>query len=267
MSTQESIESKDEVMLDAQLDTVAEDADEWTADEEIELLRQVCRYRPVGIHKHFRMVSIAKSLNGTAADARYPIKRIWAKLATLYDLQKLDELDAVNPDTPDASGATTPATNAPDVIPDTPYTEFTLPVVEYGYLMLRHAKGQDDDGMSLATSPAQLSNYTFTSKGRKQGGSVGTGTVASEDEEEETGSEEEEEEEEGSTTTSPARKRGRGRGGARGGRGRRKTLGTEDDAPEDTPTKPARGRGRGRGGRGRAAASAGTRSSTRSTKK
>ncbi|KAK5072952.1 hypothetical protein LTR64_000639 [Lithohypha guttulata] len=90
----------------------ATDPSQWTTPQELCLLQSVIHHKPVGIHKHFRMISILDLMltSGTiphpASD--YPhcstVEGIWRKLESLYDLKALDEReDAIFADVPDDS--------------------------------------------------------------------------------------------------------------------------------------------------------------------
>lgn len=70
-------------------------SDPWTPDQELNLLKALVKFKPVGLHAHFRMLSIHAFLQAsgtcTAEDEHTRIPGIWAKLRTLYDLERLDE--------------------------------------------------------------------------------------------------------------------------------------------------------------------------------
>ncbi|KIW24985.1 uncharacterized protein PV07_10661 [Cladophialophora immunda] len=67
----------------------------WTPAQESALLQAIVRWKPVGMHKHFRMIAIRDHLLSSGAidpeDSHTSIAGIWRKLASLYDLEKLDE--------------------------------------------------------------------------------------------------------------------------------------------------------------------------------
>jgi len=71
------------------------DLSRWTDDQEAALLEAIIRWKPVGMHKHFRMIAIRDFMLNqgvtTSEDPHTTTAGIWAKLDSLYDLAKLDE--------------------------------------------------------------------------------------------------------------------------------------------------------------------------------
>ena len=67
----------------------------WTAPQESALLQSVIRWKPVGMHKHFRMIAIRDNLLASGLvnpeDTHTSTSGIWRKLNSLYDLKALDE--------------------------------------------------------------------------------------------------------------------------------------------------------------------------------
>ncbi|KAG5440809.1 hypothetical protein PCK2_000108, partial [Pneumocystis canis] len=119
---------------------------EWTLDEEIALLRAICKYRPVGIHKHFRIISIMQEMGSFSIRS----SDIWEKLKTLYDLELLDEIserfrngknDLIEGDSFHGSY----------------FTEFLLPWEEYGEIMEEHRRASN----STSTSPPNLPHGAY----------------------------------------------------------------------------------------------------------
>ena len=65
-----------------------------TPEGELALLSSLIHCRPVGMHKHWSMMTILRSLEsrlGTDRSMALRSEQVWAKLATIYDLKLLDE--------------------------------------------------------------------------------------------------------------------------------------------------------------------------------
>ena len=71
------------------------DISRWTDDQESALLQAIVRWKPVGMHKHFRMIAIRDFMLNqgvtTLEEPHTTTAGIWKKLQSLYDLEKLDE--------------------------------------------------------------------------------------------------------------------------------------------------------------------------------
>ncbi|KAH7323316.1 chromatin modification-related protein EAF7-domain-containing protein [Rhizoctonia solani] len=63
-----------------------------TLEGEIALFRSIERARPVGMHKHFHMITLRRSIRNESG-FWVNVPDIWAKLATLYHLEALDDID------------------------------------------------------------------------------------------------------------------------------------------------------------------------------
>ncbi|EHY57663.1 hypothetical protein HRR83_005430 [Exophiala dermatitidis] len=72
-----------------------DDTSLWTDDQESALLQAIVRWKPVGMHRHFRMIAIRDHLLNQGVinpeDTHTSMAGIWRKLNSLYDLAKLDE--------------------------------------------------------------------------------------------------------------------------------------------------------------------------------
>ncbi|KAG5437548.1 hypothetical protein PCANB_000976 [Pneumocystis canis] len=133
---------------------------EWTVDEEIALLRAICKYRPVGIHKHFRIISIMQEMSSFSIRS----SDIWEKLKTLYDLELLDEIsERFRSGKNDLGEEYT--------LQGSYFTEFLLPWEEYGEIMEEHRRASN----STSTSPPNLPHGTYeVEKNLEEGSEIET---------------------------------------------------------------------------------------------
>ena len=63
-------------------------------DAEVALFRAICRYKPVGIHKHFRMYNLVKFLN-QSSETQFSYESIQTELEKYYDLKGLEDEDEI----------------------------------------------------------------------------------------------------------------------------------------------------------------------------
>jgi hypothetical protein len=108
----------------------------WDIEQETMLYRAICRYKPAGVHKHFRMLSIHNFVNSPhIAGSKLAISEIWQKLGELYDLPGLDDLED--------NGASSDSSDSRDSSSE--LEDFVLPWDEYGDLMIEQAQAQDPE--------------------------------------------------------------------------------------------------------------------------
>ncbi|KAI8941707.1 hypothetical protein NX059_002915 [Plenodomus lindquistii] len=131
-------------------DDVQPDPDPWADEQETQLFKSMMKWKPTGLHKHFRMISIHNDMRShgyATEDAPHTrIPGIWKKLHELYDLDTLDarEIEFAFSEDPDPVD--------PEEAAGIP--EFELPEDEFGDLMWHKRFHREDS--AAASSPAQI---------------------------------------------------------------------------------------------------------------
>ncbi|KAI1311865.1 hypothetical protein EDD11_003303 [Mortierella claussenii] len=62
----------------------------WDEAMEMALFYAAIKFKPIGMHKHFRMINLQKHFN-KHSHTQCTIAELWEKLGTMYNLQTLDE--------------------------------------------------------------------------------------------------------------------------------------------------------------------------------
>ncbi|KAG8735461.1 hypothetical protein FRC10_010474 [Ceratobasidium sp. 414] len=106
-----------------------------TLEGEIALFRSIERARPVGMHKHFHMLTLRRSIRSESG-VWVDVAAVWAKLATMYHLDALDDMDDQQFDSTTGRIILYPNTTDPGVLYNHPYfREFALPYPQFNDLM------------------------------------------------------------------------------------------------------------------------------------
>ncbi|KAJ4363821.1 hypothetical protein N0V95_000889 [Ascochyta clinopodiicola] len=122
--------------------------DPWEDEQEIQLLKSMMKWKPTGLHKHFRMISIHNDMTSHGfATEKAPHTRIpgiWKKLDQLYDLETLDarENEFAFSEDPDSTSR-----EESEIIPD-----FELPEDEFGVMMWQ-SRFRDGDSSETSSPP------------------------------------------------------------------------------------------------------------------
>ncbi|CEL56931.1 hypothetical protein RSOLAG1IB_08209 [Rhizoctonia solani AG-1 IB] len=106
-----------------------------TLEGEIALFRSIERARPVGMHKHFHMLTLRRSIRNESG-FWVNVAALWAKLATLYHLEALDDMDEQQFHPVTGRLIMYPTTWDADELYSYPaFTEFALPYSQFDDLM------------------------------------------------------------------------------------------------------------------------------------
>ncbi|OZJ01986.1 hypothetical protein BZG36_04893 [Bifiguratus adelaidae] len=145
---------------------------DWDTKTEIVLLRALARNKPVGVHKHFRMLNIYNTVNSLSS-SYYTLSELRSQIAKYYDVDAMEEMEETSSEDEDGSLSPKSANNGTSTQTSTnlspeslkalenrlrkrlfdpsQFHEFTLPLDEYEQLISEH---RQDDHSSRQNSPS-----------------------------------------------------------------------------------------------------------------
>ncbi|ORX49541.1 CT20-domain-containing protein [Hesseltinella vesiculosa] len=143
-----------------------QDDGEWNAAKEIALFNAISTFKPVGVHKHFRILCIQRQFN-EACNTNWSIQDIWDRLNQYYAMNELDELDAEGREDEEEEE---------DEVDE--QREFSLPADDYDQMM---ESRQDTTRESTPTTdkPTRASKRTRVKRDREASPAVTESSVAS----------------------------------------------------------------------------------------
>ena len=103
---------------------------QWTPEMEQTLLSAIIKFKPVGIHKHFRLVNIIKYLTNNSG-VELSLSEILDKIKSFYDLESL-EADLIDYEIPES--------------------EFSLPETDFESIIEDYRQATEED-LSREVSP------------------------------------------------------------------------------------------------------------------
>ncbi|ORX83448.1 CT20-domain-containing protein [Anaeromyces robustus] len=124
----------------------------WTPEMELTFLHAITKFKPVGIHKHFRMINLQRYFNSNSSK-KLSTQELWNKFTELYNQEALDEqANRYNQDLFENLSTKKRKISSPE---PTNLTEFLLPSEDFDTLISEQRK---------ATSPISSNSPSHSSE-------------------------------------------------------------------------------------------------------
>ncbi|KAJ3038088.1 hypothetical protein HDV00_000971 [Rhizophlyctis rosea] len=134
----------------------------WSADLEVSFFQGIARYRPVGVHKHFRMLNVQRFFNKHTG-LNVTVDQLWERLALYYNLEELDSLADESDDE-----ITIEARRKRSAYPFKVTAEFNLPSEDFESIITEQRRADSGtDGEDEGDDATSSSEVASARKGRR----------------------------------------------------------------------------------------------------